>query len=233
MGKDRFVLVTGASGGLGEVISRRLNEEGYSVIALVRKAPSKTPTYWSNVLEADFLDLESVEKATTEVCSIAPLGLHALVNCAGLAYHSGVRELIGDEVYKTFMVNSVSPIMMVGRLIPYLKKRNGILVMVTSRLVSGNLPFTSSYSASKKAIDSFACSVRIETGLRVLCVEPGAIETEFLSRTHNKQAVSHFCNRQITRLRPERVAKMIVNAIQADPTELVERIQIVPSEQIF
>lgn len=230
---SNIVVLTGANRGLGACLSERLAEAGYRVLAVVRKMPPVVPEAWWHAIQTDLYDLPAIEGLASQVKRAAPEGLSALINNAGIAYHSAIADIRRKDVERTFRVNVMAPILLTCRLLDSLRECEGHVVMVTSRLVSGVLPFTASYTAAKRGLDGFAATLRLETGLRVTCVEPGAMETDFLRNTTETRANSHFRSRQLARVHPDQVACHITKLLVEGGSGYVERIQLIPKGQFM
>ena len=227
-----YVLVTGAGRGLGMHLSRCFRAQGFRVIALIRKTHTPPAPEHDHVVVADFSDLASVERAAADVRRIAGGELRVMVNNAGVGFHGPIQRIRADELEQTFRVNTLAPILLTSRLADSIRAADGSVVMVTSCLVSGEMPNTAVYTASKRALDGFASVLRNELGLRVTCVEPGAIETEFLKNTTDTETSDAFASRTFRRLDPALVARAVVDAVVlANNGGHVDRIRLLPLGQ--
>lgn len=230
---SNIVVITGANRGLGASLSKVLAGNGFRVLAVVRKVPERIPNFWWQTVCAELKDLAAIENLSSQIRELAPDGIFALINNAGIGFHSSVQSIREDELEETFKVNAMAPILLTSKLLDLIQVCDGRVVMITSRLVSGVMPFTASYTASKRALDGFAGTLRAETGLRVTCVEPGAMETDFLCNTKESGARSHFGGRNLARIDPNQVAEQIASLLKNDSPGYVERLQIVPKDQVF
>lgn len=188
---DRFVVVTGASRGLGRSVALELARRGFSVFAGVRRPEdgNELADATSGVVRPIILDVtsnQSIAAAAAEVQRAASgNGLIGLVNNAAV-FQLGPFEQTPLEVIDTlFRVNVLGVISTTQHFLPLLRQARGRIVNVSS--VNGRLsfPFTSFYSASKFALEALSDSLRVELqpwGLSVSVIEPGVTRTDIRSR---------------------------------------------------
>lgn len=239
------ILLTGATGGIGRAVARVLRKEG-ATLFLTGTDPGKLHAFehdlraeghaplFSHV--ADFRDLEAPQR----LASIAVEKLHgvvdALINCAGVGYHTSIETVNPQELQETFQINVFAPILLTTSLIPALRRSGrGQVINVSSVLGEKTMRYTGSYAASKHAIEGFSKTLRIEVAphIRVTLIQPGAVETPFLGRTHEPEAVAAFRSRTIRRLQPEVIAEWIWWAIAAPAAVCPELIRVTPAEQVL
>lgn len=233
--ETQVVAVTGAGRGLGRALADSLTRRGHRVIGIVRALPrsSETRGVCDGWVQADFTDLASVESAAARVAELAGGRIDCLVNNAGVGFHCRVDRIQTNELEQVFLVNAIAPILLTSRLLTALEASGGLVVNVTSRLVDAEMAFTSVYTASKRALAGFGRVLRVERGMRVCSIEPGAMETDFLRHTHDPPVADSLKSRCLTRIAPGTVASYIVKVIETRPEVLVERLQVVPDGQHF
>lgn len=178
---DKFVLVTGASSGLGKEIALTLAQNGFKVFAGVRKQADKEAIEALNSsIEAVFLDVtqdESVKSAFEQIKSKTE-SLYGLVNNAGIAVAGPVECLPVEAVKKQFEVNVFGAIRVAQRFLPMMD--DGRIVNISSMASFGLFPFVSPYCASKRALDIFFNALLLECkkpGLKVISIKPGVVKT--------------------------------------------------------
>ncbi len=183
---NRFVLVTGAAGGLGLAVVRRLLGDGYSVSAVVRRESQTLKDLQSEfgerleVLQFDLTDWRALE-------SWQPLidpqrCWSGLVNNAAVAYDDLVSNARVDELATMFDVNVMSPILLSKLVIRnmILHQTPGSLVHVSSISTRDGYKGLAMYAATKGALEAFSKGVAREwgsRGIRSNCVVPGFMET--------------------------------------------------------
>lgn len=153
--RDRPVLVTGASTGLGRAICEFLASNGHSVYAGVRKKRdfeelSKLPRVVS--LQLDVTKPEEVEGAVKQVNEMKR-GLHGLVNCAGVAGIGPLLDTPVEELNRVLGVNLIGVHRMIHAFGPLLVESHGRIVNISS--IGGFLVDTwlGPYGTSKHALE--------------------------------------------------------------------------------
>jgi len=185
MANRGFVLVTGASTGIGEACARRLDQEGFVVFAGVRRAEDaqrlrqQSPGLVPVML--DVTDAESIAQAVAAIDRRAgEAGLAGLVNNAGISVAGPLEYLSIDDLRRQFEVNVIGQIAVTQACLPLLRAATGRLVFIGS--ISGRMaaPVLGPYSASKFALAALCDALRAELlpwGLHVVLVEPGSVAT--------------------------------------------------------
>ncbi len=183
--EERFVVVTGASTGIGRSIAEELSQNGYKVFATVRKESdfetlSKLSTNLIPI-KMDVTDHESIIKAHEVIKDyLGEKRLYSLINNAGIAV-GGPMELINiDEVKKQFDVNYFGVLDTTQIFFDLLDKNNSKIINMSS--VGGKIasPFMGAYNSSKFALEAMSDSLRREifdTNIEVVVIEPGMIAT--------------------------------------------------------
>jgi len=186
-----FVLVTGASRGIGRTVAADLARRGFSVFAGVRQREdgARLLEAGAGAIEPLLLDVtrpEAIARAETEVRRrTAGRGLAGLVNNAAMFLLGPFEQTSLEAVDLLFRVNVLGIVAVTQRFLPLLRQGRGRLVNVSS--VNGRLsfPFASFYSASKFAIEALSDALRVELepwNIDVSVVEPGFTRTEIRSQ---------------------------------------------------
>jgi NAD(P)-dependent dehydrogenase (short-subunit alcohol dehydrogenase family) len=181
----RSVLVTGATGGLGLAVTRRLAAEGWTVHA-AHRAPDGAGRLTGlpgdvRPVALDVTDEESVRAAAR----IAGTRLDGLVNSAGLIVQGFWEQVPGDALRRQFDVNVLGLMAVTRAALPALRAGGGRIVNVGALSSLVALPFFGPIAASKAALASMTDSLRIELhhqGVKVALVEPGAMRTGIFDR---------------------------------------------------
>ena len=181
----KYVLITGASSGLGKVTALKLASEGYKVFAGVRKQEdAQTLESLDSNIRAVFLDVTSdasVESAF-ETISKETSTLFALVNNAGIALGGPVEFLPISMLEKQFSVNVFGAIRTAQKFLPLLNNStdDSRIINISSMASYGVFPFVSPYCASKRALDMFFNSLLVENknqNLKIISIKPGVVKT--------------------------------------------------------
>ena len=186
----KTVLVTGAAGGMGTAICRRLTKEGWVVFALDLREMKM-----SGVISfcCDITDLSSLEQAR-EAFGRQFDHLDAIVHAAGIYDLDALSEMEDARFRRIFEIN-VFGAYRINRLFTPLMQEGGRVTIITSELAPLNpLPFTGIYAVTKAALEKYAYSLRSELALRgisVSVVRPGAVNTGLLGVSTS--ALERFC----------------------------------------
>jgi NAD(P)-dependent dehydrogenase (short-subunit alcohol dehydrogenase family) len=181
---SRTALVTGCSTGIGRSTALELTKRGYEVFATARRPEQLDGLDVARTLALDVDDDESVAAA---VAAAGPLDV--LVNNAGFGIDGAVETVPLADVRRMFETNFFGAARMIQAVLPAMRERSsGAIVNVTSiaGVVAG--PLSGYYSASKFALEALSEALHLEVGhfgIRVIVVEPGAIETSFGTNLHD------------------------------------------------
>ncbi|NBB12053.1 SDR family oxidoreductase [Pseudomonas sp. SLFW] len=190
------VLITGCSSGIGRAMADALKGAGHEVWATARK-PSDVQALTAagfNAVELDVNDGAALERLATQFEAHGK-GLDVLINNAG---YGGIGPLLDggvEAIRRQFETNVFSIVGVTRALFPLLRRNKGLLVNIGS--VSGVLvtPFGGAYCASKAAVSAMSDALRMELapfGIRVMEVQPGAIDTQFAKNaSHEAEQVIH------------------------------------------
>jgi NAD(P)-dependent dehydrogenase (short-subunit alcohol dehydrogenase family) len=190
----RFVLVTGASTGIGKACALYLAKSGFSVIAGVRRdedAKNLELIAGGNLqgIQLDIADSGSIGTVAKGIGQITgESGLAGIVNNAGISVPGPVEFVSRDQWRKQFEVNVFGQVEVTQALLPLVRRHvaarghgAGRIVFIGSIAGRVTMPMMGPYSASKHAIAAIAAALRMELreqGIHVCLIEPGAIQSE-------------------------------------------------------
>ena len=193
-GRQKILLLTGASRGIGHATGKRFADAGWRVITVSRQAFSpKCP--WlggpEDHVQLDIGDMAGIDRGIAELRSRLPEGkLDALVNNAGISPKGpgGARlGVLGSDVatwLRVFNVNIFS-VALLARGLSDVLTGGGAIVNVTSIAGSRVHPYAgSAYACSKAALAALTREMANEfapLGIRVNAISPGEIDTAILS----------------------------------------------------
>lgn len=182
------ILITGCSSGYGLETARRFLDEGWQVIATMRR-PETSPLPASDHLRLLALDVTRADSITAAIATAGPLD--ALVNNAGIGVVGAFEATPMAHVRRVFDTNTFGVMAMCQAVIPQMRaRRAGTIVNVTSSVTLAPMPLAAAYTASKTAIEGFTTSLAHELGhfgVRAKLVEPGyAPTTRFAANTDIK-----------------------------------------------
>ena len=182
----RYVLVTGASTGIGAACALGCARNGMTVFAGVRNLQAgealKDGVDGSLIpVQLDVTDEDSIRQAADLVRrTVGEAGLSGLVNNAGIAIGSPLEVIPIVQLRKQFDVNVIGQIAVTQAVLPLLRQARGRIVNMGSIAGRGTIPMMGPYSASKFALKALTNALRLELrpwGIEVSIIEPGAIAT--------------------------------------------------------
>ncbi len=186
MQADQYVVITGASTGIGAACAFACAKAGMTVFAGVR-----TDDAGERLVKAGGTRIVPVHLDVTEAKSINEaaeivrrrvglLGLWGLVNNAGVAIGSPLECIPIEQLRKQLEVNVIGQVAVTQAFLPLLRQARGRIVNMGSIAGRGTIPVMGPYSASKHALEAVTDALRLELspwGIEVSIVEPGAIAT--------------------------------------------------------
>ena len=224
--KDKVVIVTGASSGIGAAIAREFARNGSKVVLAAR-----SETRLSDIvreindtggnaffvktdvsIEAECRNL--IEKTIEKYSQI-----DILVNNAGLSMRAAFLDVDIKVLHQLMNVNFWGTVYCTKYALPYIIERKGSLIGVSSIAGFHGLPGRTGYSASKFAIHGFLETIRIENlkkGLHVMIMAPGFTSTEIRKHAltaHGQEQGESPKNEQAL-MSPEYVARWVLKGIR-------------------
>lgn len=184
--RNKAILITGTSSGIGRACALNLDELGYKVYAGVRKKADgeKLQQEASENLLPIILDVtsaESIREAISTIEKETSGELFALINNAGIG-QSGALEIAPMAAARKLMdVNVIGLMAVTQACIPMLRKSRGRIINIGSTSSYLAFPGASAYSASKFAVRAISDSLRLELkpfDVSVSLVSPGAVESD-------------------------------------------------------
>jgi NAD(P)-dependent dehydrogenase (short-subunit alcohol dehydrogenase family) len=189
---ERTIVVTGASSGIGRASAMRLVREGFLVFAGVRNPLDAERLRHENgdrvfPIELDVTDGAAIAVAVETVrARVGGLGLHGLVNNAGIGLVGPLEYMELDELRRQFEVNVFGQIAVTQAFLPLVRAAHGRIVNMTSVGSHIAIPFGGALCASKSAFGLLSDALRLElhaSGIAVSIIEPGAIATPAVDKT--------------------------------------------------
>lgn len=184
--KNKSVLITGASSGIGFISANYLNKMGYQVFAGTRRTSHKVQFEDGVIpITLDVTDEASISTAFKTIRDAAPDGLSAVVCNAGLPQVGPVEHLNLERFKDILEVNILGNIRVLQASIPFLRLQAGTVIFIGS--ISGriSLPFQGAYSASKFALEAITDALRVELRpwkIAVTIIEPGNVKTKIRTK---------------------------------------------------
>ena len=209
----KYVLVTGAYGGMGRKTAELFKKQGFCVFALDKNVGIAE----ENVIPlcADITDENSVKDAFKKVKEVTD-ELYAIVHFAGVYMLDSLVEMPTDSFEKIFNVNLLGAFFVNKTFLPLLKSGSRIIITTSELAPLDPLPFTGIYAVTKSALDKYAYSLSMELqllGIKVSVIRAGAVETGMLGVSTD--SLDRFCqNTKLYSCNAERF-KNIVDRVEA------------------
>jgi len=189
-------LVTGASSGIGAGLAEALAARGAVVGICARRAERLTEVVGrcmehspdSRMWVVNLADPDAVDKLAVDVMD-AFGGVDLLVNNAGIPKRRHTTALDIDTITAVMHVNYLSPMRLTMDLLPQMLARgSGTIVNISSVAATLSAPGEAAYDASKAALTAFSEAMAVdlwETGIKVMVVYPGVIDTDLFTMPDN------------------------------------------------
>lgn len=181
--KQKAVLVTGASTGIGRKIAEVLAEQGYFVYAGARKQTDLDALNEIDNVRSVKLDVTVQEEIDAAVATVKDggRGLYGLVNNAGVYIGGPIIDVDLDEFQWLMDVNVYGVYRVTQAFAPMIIEEKGRITTIGSISGTGSSKFSGQYSMSKHAIEAFTDSLAVEMALldvQVSVIEPGNYDSK-------------------------------------------------------
>ena len=192
--KNKNIIVTGASGGIGNAIIKKLDEASANILASGTRV-EKLEELKSNfknikILKFDISQSDKIEEFIENATNELGGSLDGIINNAGITQDNLAIRMSLDEWQKVININLTSTFLMSKFSIKkMLKNKSGKIVNITSVVGhTGNLG-QANYTASKAGIVAMSKSLAIEyakKNINVNCISPGFIKTAMTDKIDDK-----------------------------------------------
>ena len=230
--KDKIVLITGGSKGIGYGIADALVKEGARVAITSRqqKAADDAANKLNKIgngeaigIAADVRDAKAQQKAVDAV--IKKWGkLDVLVANAGLGYFGNIETITEEQWKETIDTNLTGVFYSVKASIPALKESKGYIITIASLAGTNFFAGGSAYNASKFGLVGFTQAAMLDLrshGIKVSTIMPGSVETEFSG--------AHTSSEDAWKIQPEDIGQMVVDLLKMNPRTLPSKIEVRPT----
>lgn len=185
----KTILITGASSGIGKATAKYFQENGWNVVATMRRPEQEEElNRLENVLvtRLDVTDSDSIRSAVE--AGIVKFGqIDALLNNAGYGAYGPLEVFPMENIQRQFDTNVIGLLAVTKAVLPHMRQqKSGIIANVSS--VGGKItfPLGALYHGTKWAVEGLSEALHYELeplGIRVKIIEPGAIATDFGGRS--------------------------------------------------
>ncbi|HHW76333.1 MAG TPA: SDR family oxidoreductase [Xanthomonadaceae bacterium] len=229
--KNKVVLITGASSGIGKSAALKIAEAGAKTLIVARTEEKLLETQReiqalggaAFPYTADVADMASCDALIKRVLDEHG-GVDILVNNAGRSIRRAIENSLDrfHDYERTMQLNYFGALRLIMGFIPgMLKKRRGHIINISSIGVLSNAPRFSAYVASKAALDAFSrCAVAefSDSGIEFTTINMPLVRTPMIAPTKLYQ--------HVPTLSPEEAADLIVQAIIYRPERIATRVGV-------
>lgn len=230
--KDKVILLTGASSGIGEALAYQLAEKGARLILSARRSEEleRVKSHCQNqelvhILPLDLGDSFAVPQKAKEAETFFGY-VDILINCGGISQRDKAINTSLDVDRRLMEVNYFGSVALSKALLPkMIERKSGHHVIITSAVGIVSTPFRSSYAASKHALHGFYDALRAEhfkDNIKVSIILPGYVRTQisFNALMGDGSKQNKMDNAQDNGLSPEQCASKIISSIEKNQEEV-------------
>jgi len=223
--KNKNIIVTGASGGIGNSIVKRLYDSGANILASgtrIEKLDELKKNFENiKILKFDISQSDKVEKFIENATNELGGSLDGIINNAGITQDNLAIRMSLDEWQKVLNINLTSTFLMCKFAIKkMLKNKSGKIVNITSVVGHTGNVGQANYTASKAGIVAMSKSLAIEyakKNINVNCISPGFIKTAMTEKIDDKFK--------------EAIIAKIPSARLGDPDDIANAVLFLSSDQ--
>lgn len=236
--RDKVVLITGASSGIGEATAKHLARRGAHVVLGARRESrlqSLVDTIWSDSGSARWQALDVTDLASMQAFvdfALAEFGrIDAVVNNAGLMPLSPFDALRIDEWNRMIDVNIRGVLHGIATALPVMK-RQGFGQFVNIASIAGHrvIPAGGVYSATKYAVRAISEGLRLENrDIRVSIISPGPVESELGQTITHEETARKVDNLRKMAISPDSIARATAFAIEQPEDVDISEILVRPT----
>ncbi len=188
--KDKTVVITGGSEGVGAATARAFAAAGANLM-LVARGKRKLEAMSEELREQTTVHIMALDVADPDACASLMKkthfefgSLHVLVNNAGFHQRGPVEKIGAEDLGKMVDVNLRAPIVLSRLAIPYIRDSGGgAIINVASLAGRTPVPGAATYCATKAGLRVFTFALAeelAESGIKLATVSPGPIDTGFI-----------------------------------------------------
>ncbi|MFA0962857.1 SDR family oxidoreductase [Roseivirga sp. BDSF3-8] len=222
--RDKLAIVTGVSKGIGLAVAKALLDEGAFVAGWSRSKPDLAHDRF-HFFETDVTGFDHVQNSYEATCNHFGKDPVILVNNAGLGYNGKVEEIDMEKWHTMFDVNVHGLFYCTRTAVPAMKKAGEAHIINIASIAGLNgIEEMSGYVASKHAVRGISHSLMKELrndGIKVTCVYPGSVETDFFNNITGSSGSSN-------KMRAEDVATTVVETLRTHPNYLIADVEMRP-----
>ena len=230
--KERKVLVTGSSDGIGRSITLSLLNSGAKVIGLARDHSKFNPETKDYIkYKTDFSNEEILLNTIAKIIK-EHKDLDCLVSNAGFGKFGTLETFSTKEINNFIFTNLTSHMILTNKILPHLKKiRKGNIIFIGSESALKGGKNGSLYSAAKFGLRGFSQSVREEScskNIHVSLINPGMVRTSFFNNLDFMPGED-----KSNAIEPDDIGKIIIDILSTRKGSVIEEINLSPLKKVI
>ncbi len=220
----KTALVTGASRGIGEEVSRSLSNDGFKVYINYNQSEERACALANEIgaiaIKADVSDIYQVQSMFDEIGDV-----NVLVCNAGISEYGLFSDLSPEAWRRLFAVNVDGAYNCIKCALPsMLRNKLGSIITMSSVWGVHGASCEAAYSASKAAIIGLTKALSKElgpSGIRVNCIAPGVIETDMMSGFSEDDKAVLINNTPLSRLGSPTDVAFLASFLASDKSQFI------------
>ena len=230
--KERKVLVTGSSDGIGRSITLSLLNSGAKVIGLARDHSKFNPETKNYIkYKTDFSNEEILLNTIAKIIKDHK-DLDCLVSNAGFGKFGTLETFSSKEINDFIFTNLTSHMILTNKILPHLKKiRKGNIIFIGSESALKGGKNGSLYSAAKFGLRGFSQSIREEScskNIHVSLINPGMVRTSFFNNLDFMPGED-----KSNAIEPDDIGKIIIDILSTRSGSVIEEINLSPLKKVI
>ena len=230
--KERKVLVTGSSDGIGRSITVSLLKSGAKVIGLARDHSKFNPETKNYIIyKTDFSNEEILLNTIAKIIN-EHKDLDCLVSNAGFGKFGTLETFSTKEINDFIFTNLTSHMILTNKILPHLKKiRKGNIIFIGSESALKGGKNGSLYSAAKFGLRGFSQSIREEScskNIHVSLINPGMVRTSFFNNLDFMPGED-----KSNAIEPDDIGKIIIDILSTRNGSVIEEINLSPLKKVI
>jgi len=230
--KDRHILITGSSSGIGRATAQKLLEAGAVVYGIARNHEKFQPdTKRYKPLTIDVTDLKILPGQLSDLLATQP-EIDGLISNAGYGSFEGLENFSPEQIYSYINDNLTSHLVVTRCLLPHFKTKNrGDVIFIGSEAALEGGKKGSLYCATKFGLRGFSQSIRQESAnknIRVTLINPGMVRTSFFDDLNFQPG-----DDDENAIEPTDIADIIINILSMRSGTVVDEINLTPQKKVI
>lgn len=224
------VLITGATSGIGLAISKKLLSMGHVIYGVGRdfsKVDIENNNFYTIV--CDLIKYQNIEEMVKKLKKEVEIDI--LINCAGIGYFGPHEEINPTKLHKMIALNLEAPLILTQLLLRDLKKREGVIINISSITATKSSTYGCAYSATKAGLVHFSKGLFDEvrkTGVQVISILPDITKTPFYDELNFREG-----EEEESYILPECVADAVENILSQRRGTVITEVIIQPQKHII